>query len=864
MKIQKVHAICHFHSDLEWWKTESDYAKDCLAICRKAVELLERYPTFTYVLDQAYSVIPLLREDPTAFNMLKNFVRQGRVEPVGATISAPDHNLPTGEALVRNFLLGNRWWFENFDFAPRVGWGLDTFGHPPQLPQIMAKSGLDSYVFSRGLDPFTDKDPSAFIWEAPDGTQVYSFWFVATYAGMLPVFPRTDWNIKYHFREMKARLEYEGRHNPSPIQMIPMGFDFQKPSISWIEFVAKWNDSQKTPPVNLSTPSQFFAELKNYRSSLPIRLNEINPIHSGGYESRHKIKQVARRLEYKTLDWERLSAVAWLQGNEYPSQKINETWHQLIKNNFHDTINGTPIDPAMKEAFARAESAEKNINAGLIHCISTIAEKVNTVGSQKQVLLINPLPWSRKELVTIPWSIAQGKMPVDGNGQPLTYQGTRQGLVAQINLKSLSIDKIELRQTKSKTVRQQPRIHDHIILEDENLRAIFDSRGLISLFNIKSNLEIFDPEDVKPSGIRVLYDFGNLWTVAMTGDEETGAPNGKAILLESGPLRSIAQVKADFPSCEATTRYSLIHGYGWLDVETKVILKNRDRRILAWFPLAFSGDFICETPFHATKREPGHWACQGWAGVFSEKMGLAIVNQGIPSVVYDQKGLALGLMRSVSVRPIGFGKFLRKNLHGLFQNLKQGLRLTWEGINLIEIAMGQYHWIILREYASSGIPFKPGLPNLLDLLKVHARHKTPSDAWDLGEHVFHYRLIPTQGAPQYDQLTKIARQFASPVILHLEAGHEGKLNAPVELLHVDGDAVCEVIKKAQDSDDLLIRAFDASGKGAKLIIQPEVKIKKALRISLTEDIIYQEEKILHNRMEASLSPWEIATFILKI
>ena len=57
--------------------------------------------------------------------------------------------LPSGEAHVRNLLEGRRV-AEQFGPVSRVGYAPDSFGHPAQLPQILAGFGLDTFVYWRG------------------------------------------------------------------------------------------------------------------------------------------------------------------------------------------------------------------------------------------------------------------------------------------------------------------------------------------------------------------------------------------------------------------------------------------------------------------------------------------------------------------------------------------------------------------------------------------------------------------------------------------------------------------------------------------------------------------------------------------
>ena len=83
---------------------------------------------------------------------------------------------------MRNLLLG-RDVCKRFGARPsRVGYLPDSFGHPLQLPQILAGFGIDSFIFSRGLGDELDDLGVIFRWRAPDGSEVLAIQQLASYS----------------------------------------------------------------------------------------------------------------------------------------------------------------------------------------------------------------------------------------------------------------------------------------------------------------------------------------------------------------------------------------------------------------------------------------------------------------------------------------------------------------------------------------------------------------------------------------------------------------------------------------------------------------------------------------------------------
>ena len=62
--------------------------------------------------------------------------------PVGGTWVEMDGNIPSGEAFIRQFLLGQRFFLKEFDFKCQEFWLPDTFGYSAQIPQILKVSSL--------------------------------------------------------------------------------------------------------------------------------------------------------------------------------------------------------------------------------------------------------------------------------------------------------------------------------------------------------------------------------------------------------------------------------------------------------------------------------------------------------------------------------------------------------------------------------------------------------------------------------------------------------------------------------------------------------------------------------------------------
>ena len=100
-------------------------------------------------------------------------IKEGRWEIVGGMWVEPDLNMPDGESLVRQLLVGKRWFKQQYGVETRIGWNPDSFGYTWQLPQIYKKSGVDYFVTTKLSWNDTNPLPlSLFWWQSPDGSKV--------------------------------------------------------------------------------------------------------------------------------------------------------------------------------------------------------------------------------------------------------------------------------------------------------------------------------------------------------------------------------------------------------------------------------------------------------------------------------------------------------------------------------------------------------------------------------------------------------------------------------------------------------------------------------------------------------------------
>lgn len=103
---------------------------------------MDKYPDFKYTHTQPYVYETLEKYYPDVFEELKEKVKNGQFEPVGAMYVEPDCNIPTAESLVRQCLYGQQTYKRMFGKTVNNAWLPDVFGNSWILPQILKKAVL--------------------------------------------------------------------------------------------------------------------------------------------------------------------------------------------------------------------------------------------------------------------------------------------------------------------------------------------------------------------------------------------------------------------------------------------------------------------------------------------------------------------------------------------------------------------------------------------------------------------------------------------------------------------------------------------------------------------------------------------------
>lgn len=141
----------------------------------------------------------------------------------------------------------------------------------------------------------------------------------------------------------------------------------------------------------------------------------------------------------------------------------------------------------------------------------------------------------------------------------------------------------------------------------------------------------------------------------------------------------------------------------------------------------------------------------------------------------------------------------------------------------------------------------------------------PAYNTDEGTHEVKYSIFPHAGNWKTSGVVRKGYEFNNPLIPAIEAPNAGKMPKTKSFLYVEPEnLIVTVFKKAEDSEDFVLRLYETLGEETqtKILLNLYKTIKEAYKTNLLEDEKIDEVKIEKNMLKFKASPYEIATIKL--
>lgn len=755
MKQKKLHMIGHAHIDPVWlWRWQEGF-HEVKATFRSALDRMKDYDDFMFVASSAAFYDWVEKSDPAMFAEIKARITEGRWQVVGGWWIEPDCNIPNGEAFVRHGLYGQRYFKGKFGVVARVGFNVDSFGHSGTLPQILSKSEIPYYTFLRP-GPHEKGLPSRlFWWEADDGSRVLTY--------RIP-FEYLSWSKEVDDHVLRCANEIKAPYDEG-MCFYGVGNHGGGPTIENLESIHRLSKAPDLPEIVYSSPEAFFDSVREKDLPIPMVHSDLQMHAPGCYAAHSGIKRWNRLAESRLVTAEKWSLLAaWVNGQPYPD--LEQAWKSALFNQFHDILAGTSLEAAYEDARDAHGETMAIADRALNYAVQSFAWNINIPQKDgtRPIVVFNPHTWpvrSYVELESSNWP--DDAVLVDDQDQPIPFQHIHSTTVTNRVRLSFSADLPPLgyrvyRLLPASTPETFPTVDaSDGVLENERFRLEIDTEtGYITrLYDKQAQVDVFSGDAALPV---VIEDTSDTWSHnVFKFDKVIGQFKATSVKLAlHGPVKSVMRVTSTYGQSTLVQEFTLYPDREQIDVHVTIDWREQLKMLKLRFPV--------NVKFMRTVNETayGHLEC---AANGNEMPFLGWVDVS-------------GTSRDKEI-PYGFS---------LLNDSKYSLDVNVRDIGLT----------ILRSP-----PYAHHIPATVEDDRLHSYI-------DQGIQRFTYVMFPHTGSWETaGTVHRAAELNQKPIAMFATFHPDGKLPQVDSFIDVQpSNVVVSVLKRAEDSDDLIIRAYE--------------------------------------------------------
>jgi alpha-mannosidase len=778
--------IGNAHIDPVWLWRWPEGCAEAIGTCWAAVDRLEEHGGFIFTRGEAQIYQWVEDFDPKLFQKIKEYVKQGRWAVVNGWWVQPDCNLPNGEAFLRQALYGKAYFQRAFGLADiKTAYNVDSFGHAATLPMLLRHTGYEHYVFMRPQAHEKSLDSHLFNWRSPDGSEVRTY--------RIPYAYTTSHSSVGEAIERHLRLLNEAGHDL--MCFYGVGNHGGGPTKENIKLIDE--GKRQGQPLEFSHPARYFEATKDLPR--PSLQDELQYHAIGCYAVMSELKKLNRLAEENLAVAEAGAALANFAANvPYPKKRFQELWKTVLFNQFHDILGGTSLPSATQDAVQAlggvVQEAQQLANAAIRH----LAAQVEAVPPHKgasflvfnftgfaQALPVEYEPW-------LEWNQNPHTLyDHEGNEiphQPLAPESQMKGprrILFHATLPAYGYRLYRfLPSTTPAETKEQPNAKTKHVFETRRWRLELDETtgGIAKLLDKQNDVDVFSAV----ARALVVEDPSDTWSHGIDRFGSTGESFlcERIETIERGPLRQRVRSLARYGTSVLTTDY-LLYEDEKTPLELRVHLDWRERHKLLRLVFPFNVEaptFRYELPYGSLERKADGREYPGlrWVMACTNDYSVALANDAKYSYAARGSTLMMTTVRS---------------------------------------PVAAHHDPYVLDPERTGYPYT-----------------------DQGIHEFTLRMAASPNLTTHEAY-KLADGLTRPPLVTPHVGRGGTWEHEKSLLEVKSDNCAPAwLKVAEESDDLILRVLETSGKAGTVSVLGQNNEVSAYRITSLK--LSREEKVI--------------------
>ena len=844
---KKAYMVADAHLDTQWnWDVQTTIRHHIRNTLTQNLFLLKKYPHYVFNFEGAVKYAWMKEYYPELFDEMKPFVASGRWHLAGSGWDACEAIIGSPESWIRNILLGQTFYRNEFNTESTDVFLPDCFGFPYTLPTLARHCGLigfSSQKLAWRTQPFYEGNKrypfTIGLWQGIDGSRI----MMAHGFG---------YGERWNDDDLSNNSQLLREIDESPLQQVyryyGTGDIGGSPTIASVRSVEKGIGGDGPIQIISATSDQLYKDYLPFdqHPELPVVDGELTmDLHGNGcYTSQAAMKLYNRQNEHLGDAAERAAVMAdWLGTASYPQPTLTEAWRRVIWHQFHDDLTGTSIPRAYEFSWNDELLSLKTFADVLTHSVSAIARKMDTrVGGQPIVIYNNEaFPVTTVCQVELPasWK-GKGCRVTDAEGRrvpsQLVEQQGRTLLLFQASLPSAGLAVYSLKSGGKNATSPHPSSPSPVSppplgeagrdgeanllpqlgeagrgLENSVYRLRVDEYGdIVSLIDKRVGKELV--ADGQQIALAVFDDCRSYrwpaWEIQKRTLDKAPLPihDQAQVSVKHGALRKTIVVRKKYGPTDIVQRIHLYEGAqaARIDFENEVDWRSSNALLKAVFPLS----------------------------VGNEK------------ATYD----------------IGLGSVQRGNNR---DNQFEVYAHRWTDLT---DASGSYGVTLMND---SRYGWDKPDDHTLRLSLLYTPKTNGNYAYqeqqDQGRHVFTYSIMAHQGPLNETQTARQATLLNSRPKVFFATKHKGDLRREFSFVSSDNDNVLvRCMKQAEATDEYVVRVYELSGKASQTArLTFAAPIAQAVEADGTEKTIGAATYHGHS-LSVSIKPYSVKTYKLKL
>ncbi|MCR8633268.1 alpha-mannosidase [Paenibacillus radicis (ex Xue et al. 2023)] len=812
-----VRCIGHTHIDVAWlWRLKHTREKAARSFST-VLRLMELFPDYVFLqtMPQLYDYIKT--DYPDIYAQIQERVKEGRWEAGGGMWLEADCNLTSGESLVRQLLYGTRFLRDEFGTECTYLWLPDVFGYSWALPQILKKSGIDTFMTTKiSWNQYNRMPHDTFQWRGIDGTEVLTH-FITT--------PDNAGGWLYTYNGEVTASSVNGiweTYRDKPVNrelLLAYGYGDGGGGVNreMLELRRRLSELPGVPNVTTGRVDEYFAELQQTIAQTDEYVHTWDgelylELHRGTYTSQAYNKRMNRKLELLARETEWLGIMGSLEAGDwsfYDRSKLAEAWKIVLRNQFHDIIPGSSIQEVYDDSRLEYEEAERLLQAANNHAASVLTVRQTETGIAEYTVW-NSSGWERGGLVLVQSDRSLDASGTEGvwkdeQGNVLASQRSVDGWLVQVQaVPSLGSSIIRYCSEESENTDKKP----HPFITTGNgietphyslhwngtgqLTSIWDKMSQREVLAAGSNGNVLQVFEDKPKSRHEAWDIDIYYQEKTEEIRELTSIE----VVENGPVRAVVRFAWKYKDSTITQQLIVYSDSRRIDFKTIVDWHEQRKLLKAAFPVEIrSTEASYDIQFGNVKR-PTHWNTS-WDYARFEVVGHQWAD-------LSERGYGVSLLNDCK-----YGYDIKDNL----------MRLT-----LIKSAL------------------------------------VPDPQADQGHHEFTYSLLPHSGDWLEGRTVQEAWDLNVPLVIKQGAvavqTRASLFRLSSEHVHIDA------VKKAEDSSLIVLRFHEFAGQRGWVELSSDYQILSWQESDLMERPIGEVSSDAVIRL--AVKPYEIKTLLIEI